>query len=62
MTGQRDSQPTSEGGASRFNSRGQRVNEIDLDNRPRSKTIAEMTDSDWEQAAAALREFDGGAR
>lgn len=58
MTGQ----PTPEGGASRFNSRGQRVNEINLDDRPHSKTIAEMTDADWEQARAALREFDGGAR
>ncbi|MBE8524498.1 hypothetical protein ILP97_44660 [Amycolatopsis sp. H6(2020)] len=49
-------------GASVFNARGQRLNEIDLDNRAHPKTHADMTDEDWEQAAAAVREFDGGAR
>lgn len=49
-------------GASRYNSRGQRVDEIDLDNRPRIKTVAEMSARDWDEARAALAAFDAGKR
>ena len=49
-------------GASVFNYRGQRVNEIDLDARRHPQTIAEMTDEDWDAAAAAVRAFDAERR
>jgi hypothetical protein len=45
-----------------FNSRGQRLNEIDPDQRRHGQTIDEMTDDDWRQAAATLREFDARQR
>lgn len=51
-----------ESGGSVFNSRGQRVNEIDLDNRVHPQTIDEMTLGDWEHAEAALQRFDAGHR
>lgn len=49
-------------GASVFNTRGQRLNEIDLNNRRHAKTIAEMTDDDWLEAEIARRAFDAGQR
>ncbi|MEV6879775.1 hypothetical protein [Amycolatopsis sp. NPDC051128] len=49
-------------GASVFNTGGQRLNELDLDSYQAPKSIADMTDDDWEQAAAALRAFDAGQR
>ncbi|MEV6827585.1 hypothetical protein [Amycolatopsis sp. NPDC051102] len=59
MTAERlDDRPTFWCGASLFNSGGQRLNEINLDNYQRPKTHADMTDADWEQAAADLRVFD----
>ncbi|WP_206784212.1 hypothetical protein [Amycolatopsis sp. MtRt-6] len=53
-----DVRPTFRCGASLFNSGGQRLNEIDLANYQSPKTHADMTDADWEQAAAALRAFE----
>jgi hypothetical protein len=41
-----------------FNTRGQRLNEIDLNSYQPPKTHADMTDADWEQAAVALRDFE----
>ncbi|WP_103340180.1 hypothetical protein [Amycolatopsis sp. CA-126428] len=59
MTGEHfDDRPTFWCGASLFNSGGQRLNEIDLDTYRHPTTLAEMTDADWEQAAAALRAFE----
>jgi hypothetical protein len=62
MTTQRNDRQPFESGASVFNSRGQRVNEIDLDRPRHGQTIDEMTRDDWRQAEVSLREFDGGAR
>ena len=45
-------------GASRFNTRGQRLNEIDLDSYRHPKTSAEMTAEDWEDAAVELRKVE----
>ncbi|WP_410619397.1 hypothetical protein [Amycolatopsis sp. cmx-8-4] len=41
-----------------FNTGGQRVNEIDLSTYRSPKTLADMTDTDWELAADALRKFE----
>ena len=41
-----------------FNTGGQRLNEIDLDTYGPSKSIAEMTEDDWQLAATALRTFE----
>jgi hypothetical protein len=54
----RDDRPTFRCGASLFNSRGQRLNEIDLDTYRHPQKHADMTDADWEQATAALRAFE----
>ncbi|MGW5715698.1 hypothetical protein ACWEVP_05995 [Amycolatopsis sp. NPDC003865] len=53
-----DDRPTFWCGASLFNSGGQRLNEIDLDTCRHPQKHADMTDADWEQAAAAVRAFD----
>ncbi|WP_410637757.1 hypothetical protein [Amycolatopsis sp. lyj-346] len=53
-----DDRPTFWCGASLFNSGGQRLNEIDLDTYRHPKMHVDMTDADWEQAAAALRAFE----
>jgi hypothetical protein len=53
-----DDRPTFRCGASLFNSGGQRLNEIDLDTHRHPTKHADMTDADWEQAAAAVRAFD----
>ncbi|MDS0133698.1 MULTISPECIES: hypothetical protein [unclassified Amycolatopsis] len=53
-----DDRPTFRCGASLFNSGGQRLNDINLDTYQPPKTHADMTDADWEQAAAAVRAFD----
>lgn len=45
-----------------FNTGGQRLNEIDLDQRRHGKTIDEMSVQDWRSAEAALRAFDAGQR
>ena len=45
-------------GGSVFNSGGQRLNEIDLSAHHGPKTVADMTDADWERAATALRVFE----
>ena len=50
--------PTFRCGASLFNSGGQRLHEIDLDTYRHPTKHADMTDADWEQAAAAVRAFD----
>lgn len=50
--------PTFWNGGSLFNTCGQRLNEIDLDNHEAPKTIADMTPEDWDRAVAALHEFD----
>jgi hypothetical protein len=54
----RDDRPTFWCGASLFNAGGQRLNEIDLGTYQHLKTLAEMSDADWEQAAAAVRAFE----
>jgi hypothetical protein len=50
--------PTFWNGGSLFNTGGQRLNEIDLDTYRAPKTMVEMTDDDWAEAAAALRAFE----
>lgn len=50
--------PTFWCGQSLFNTGGQRLNEIDFENRHRPQTHAEMTDEDWEDAKAALLTFE----
>lgn len=44
--------------ASEFNNSGQRINEIDLDAPRHGTLIDDMTPADWEQAEAALEQFD----
>ncbi|WP_326956879.1 hypothetical protein [Amycolatopsis sp. NBC_01286] len=59
MTGDsHDDRPTFRCGGSLFNTGGQRVNEIDLSTYRPPETHADMTDADWELAAAALRNFE----
>jgi len=42
----------------RVTTRDQRLNEIDLDSYEAPKSIADLTDDDWKQAADALRAFE----
>jgi hypothetical protein len=59
MTGDsHDDRPTFRCGSSLFNTGGQRLNEVDLSTYRPPKTHADMTDGDWEQARAALRQFE----
>ncbi|MFI5585225.1 hypothetical protein ACIA5G_09350 [Amycolatopsis sp. NPDC051758] len=53
-----DDRPTFWCGGSLFNTGGQRLNEIDMDSRQHATKLADMTDADWAQAAAALRKFE----
>jgi hypothetical protein len=53
-----DSRQTFRNGGSVFDTRGRRLNEIDLDTYETPKTIADMTDDDWKRAADALRRFE----
>ncbi|MEU8631613.1 hypothetical protein AB0C38_05555 [Amycolatopsis sp. NPDC048633] len=54
----REDRPTFWCGGSLFNTGGQRLNEIDWSKTPHPKTHANMTDTDWEQADAALQVFE----
>jgi hypothetical protein len=54
----RENRPTFWCCGSLFNTGGQRLNEIDWSTRQHPKKHADMTDADWEQAAAALRAFE----
>ncbi|MEA5367848.1 hypothetical protein VA596_50520 [Amycolatopsis sp., V23-08] len=57
-----DERETFWSGASVFNTGGQRLNEIDLDEPRHGATIDEMSDEGWCAARAALRSFDAGKR